>query len=190
MNHGPLVSPNVSVIAEIRWVSGQIRGIIEAIHAMHNSGLRHGNLKPQNILLRVSKEDPQGTLVITDIGSSPRFHPEKSTSNTSAESIFIDPIYRPPEFDIPGSFISRSADIWSLGCIFFEMACWLLGGEDLRRSCEEARASLDSAGFPSYTFFEFITSVKQGGDGQSRQYAQVKEGVTEVCIEASRELQS
>lgn len=36
--------------------------------------------------------------------------------------------YQAPEFDVPGSKISRSSDIFSLGCAFLEFATWFVEG--------------------------------------------------------------
>ncbi|KAH7393845.1 kinase-like domain-containing protein [Phaeosphaeria sp. MPI-PUGE-AT-0046c] len=103
---------NVVEIAKAKlWRS--YRCIASAIQHLHENSIRHKDIKPHNILL-----SPEG-LWVTDFGLSTDFS-GISTSNTSGgERGTVK--YCAPEiaaFQRSG----RSADIYSLGCLFFEMA--------------------------------------------------------------------
>lgn len=91
---------------------------------------RHGDLKPDNILLFKDATSPWlGTLKIADLGlakqhefaTSERIGPtgqKYSTSHYEAPEVIIRR-YEPR---------SRLYDIWSMGCIIFEFVIWLLYG--------------------------------------------------------------
>lgn len=87
--------------------------VASAIQHLHEQSVRHKDLKPHNVLL-----SPKG-LWLTDFGLSTDFS-GISTSNTSGgERGTIK--YCAPEIAAYESS-GRSADIYSLGCLFFEMA--------------------------------------------------------------------
>ena len=44
----------------------------------------------------------------------------------------MTPEYRTPEVDTENLGVSRTFDIWGLGCVIAEMACWILGGNNLK----------------------------------------------------------
>ncbi|KAI8632634.1 hypothetical protein F5Y19DRAFT_325711 [Xylariaceae sp. FL1651] len=66
------------------------------------------------------------------------------------------PAYRAPECDIENAPVMRSSDIWSLGCVFSEMICWILGGHELKEQFEERRIANDLNGLLSLTSFEIV----------------------------------
>ncbi|KAK3389160.1 hypothetical protein B0H63DRAFT_94963 [Podospora didyma] len=65
----------------------------------------------------------------------------RTRSRKVSNTIGFTVTYRPPEIEMIGDPISRSADIWSLGCVLLEMVCWILGGpEELKRFSREREA--------------------------------------------------
>jgi serine/threonine protein kinase len=81
---------------------------------IHSQGSRHKDIKPANILV-------QGDLVYyTDFGLAKDFDPE-AESFTEGHVFAKTPMYSPPEV-ISEEKQSRSADFFSLGCVFAEMA--------------------------------------------------------------------
>ncbi|KAL8342008.1 hypothetical protein RB598_003767 [Gaeumannomyces tritici] len=176
------------------WASAQVLGLAEAIHILHNpprSSLgeqdaqrfgRHGGLKPEDILyfpppddggggressapnaLRalwrhglVSPEDKAlGKLVITDF----RLADVQSYSK-----------WAPPEYDMKGDINSRLWDIWTLGCIFLEMVCWMLGdgkksGQDRREEFAQDRLHYDLFRVGTDQFYEIMPQDHEGRYG-------------------------
>jgi serine/threonine protein kinase len=87
-----------------------------ALTYLHSQSIRHKDIKPQNIL--VSK----GNVLFSDFGLSRNFadDPGSTTSGLTPAS----PRYCAPEV---AAYESRntSSDVWSLGCVFLEMAAAL-----------------------------------------------------------------
>ncbi|KAI0873616.1 kinase domain-containing protein [Hypoxylon argillaceum] len=135
---------------------------------------RHGDIRPANILWFSNLEDANngGTLKLTDFGLA-EFHTMDSRSNRPRRQIGTSDVYRPPEYDMPDGKISRSYDIWTIGCLYLEFIAWLLGGWDLVRSFNIKRTPLEATwclGRCDYTFFEL--------EGK-REMPRVKRAVTE-----------
>jgi len=155
-------TPNSGDIDFVRWVSSQCRGIMEAVDVIHNPPHllkdkvfgRHGDIKSENILwFKSPKNLGRGIWVISDLGLS-AFHRDVSRSMIPNQSIAWTPAYRPPECDIDGGTISRAFDIWTLGCFYLEMVCWLLGGWQLKDRFEKDRTTIYVHGNGSNIFFD------------------------------------
>lgn len=128
-----------------RWVATQCHGIASGIdHIHHHIRMRdaevgeerrygrHGDIKPRNMLWFSNPDNPtdRGILKITDFGIA-ELNSKHSRSKRANWSIQFSMSYHPPECDIPGELISRSFDIWTLGCLYLEFLAWLLGGHQL-----------------------------------------------------------
>jgi len=125
------------------WMSEQCLRIVEALHEIHfrkSDNLethigqrfgRHGDIKSENILVFKTPGSPPncGKLVLSDLGFG-SIHRDVSKSNVPNIGIPTTLQYRPPECDINRAKITRSFDIWTLGCLFLEMCTWWLGGWD------------------------------------------------------------
>lgn len=85
--------------------------ILLGIEYMHSKQIMHRDLKPQNILV----DDTKNAVRICDFGlSKQNCNQEPNTPRA------FTPAYRPPEIWCGGKYTQR-ADIWSAGCIFFEL---------------------------------------------------------------------
>ncbi|OCK73089.1 kinase-like protein, partial [Lepidopterella palustris CBS 459.81] len=82
---------------------------------LHANRIRHKDIKPQNILVK------DGNVLFTDFGITKDFtSPDKLTSSTEGYTPKT-PMYCPPEAANEGRR-EFPADIFSLGCVFAEMA--------------------------------------------------------------------
>ncbi|KAI1108977.1 kinase-like domain-containing protein [Nemania sp. NC0429] len=187
------IKPRPKIQETVQWVADQCFGLADGLKQIHiyesfrenrsevpadGSPVRtklygrHGDIKPENILWFPSSTDG-GTLKLTDFGLA-EFHTLYSRSNLRKSRIATSASYRPPECDMIDGRISRSYDIWTMGCLYLEFIAWLLGGWELVRDFTIARAtqvatpSLDQL---DYSFFESVESGKT---------ARVKEQVKEV----------
>ncbi|KAK1760068.1 hypothetical protein QBC47DRAFT_366332 [Echria macrotheca] len=175
------------------WMVDQCLGMAGGLRNIHNyktkSNLlqdhhriygRHGDIKPDNILVFLDPANPQsrGTLVITDFGLT-RFHSDH-TKTYFKRDIPMTPTYRPPECDMHGGSVSRSFDIWSYGCVLLEFVTWYLGGPDLLVSFVQKRKTPDPQfpGIKSDQFFEIVRS-KGLEDGDVTLSARVKMEILE-----------
>ena len=81
---------------------------------LHRHGVMHRDLKPQNLLV----EKANNIIKVADLGLGRAFSvPVKSYTHE-----IVTLWYRAPEVLLGGSHYSTPVDIWSVGCIFAELA--------------------------------------------------------------------
>ncbi|KAJ0109013.1 hypothetical protein J7T55_005562 [Diaporthe amygdali] len=114
---------------------------------------RHGDIKPQNILWFHHKDDNEdkSILKIADFGLA-KFH-SSSVDQNGRETRGGTETYAAPELKHhpPEHRLSSAYDIWSLGCVLMEFACWITGGRDRLGDFKESR--------PGSTSVEGIGSI-------------------------------
>lgn len=49
--------------------------------------------------------------------------------------------YRPPEYDTEAGPLTKQYDTWSLGCIFLEVAVWMMSGAESLKNFQSERAT-------------------------------------------------
>ncbi|KAK4201045.1 Serine/threonine-protein kinase par-4 [Triangularia verruculosa] len=112
----------------------QLKGLADALYATHQKDIRHGDLKPSNILrFNATNEDVIGNLKLGDWGLA-KYHSvatdvrrDKGIHTTTK---YGTALYEPPEVeDGDVTLLSRQYDIWSLGVIMLELMVWLLYGK-------------------------------------------------------------
>ncbi|KLU86584.1 serine/threonine protein kinase [Magnaporthiopsis poae ATCC 64411] len=116
------------------WVFVQLHDLASAITLLHSRLMRHGNLKPENILCFRGNADrqPDGScmLVIADAGlAGVNYQITQLRTEASLGSKGSTLMYGPPEAEA-GSREPRSRryDVWSMGCICLEFLIWLVDG--------------------------------------------------------------
>ena len=87
--------------------------MLSALVFCHTHRVLHRDLKPQNILI-----DKQGSLRLADFGLARAFGLPIKTYTHEVVTLW----YRAPEILLGGRQYSTPVDIWSVGCIFAEMA--------------------------------------------------------------------
>ncbi|KAH7174219.1 uncharacterized protein B0J16DRAFT_388043 [Fusarium flagelliforme] len=116
----------------IRWALDQMTGIAGGIKKLHAENIRHGDIKPFNILYfpDTGKKLRRGTLKIADVGLA-KVHTEYTRYRIATTTRMSSERYEPPEMEsylhqiLP---IPRVYDSWSLGCVFLEFTIWLIYG--------------------------------------------------------------
>ncbi|MFK7931577.1 MAG: serine/threonine-protein kinase [Myxococcota bacterium] len=102
------------------------RGLLAGVEAVHQKGLVHRDLKPGNVLLDV---DGRGLRPrIADFGLVKEI--EARDRQTITGTAMGTPTYMPPEQVKDASRVDQRADLFSLGCILFEL---LTGSPPFRR---------------------------------------------------------
>jgi eukaryotic-like serine/threonine-protein kinase len=102
--------------------------VASALEAAHESGVVHRDLKPGNVMLR-----PDGTVKVLDFGlakggatdpssSDPQLSasPTMTYAQTQAGVILGTAAYMSPE-QARGRAVDRRSDIWSFGCLVYEL---------------------------------------------------------------------
>jgi TolB-like protein len=114
LSRGPLAP------AEALDVAAQIAS---ALRAAHEAGIVHRDVKPENVMLR-----PDGYVKVLDFGiaklaprpSAGGNGPNSSTVRTTPGLIMGTDRYMSPE-QARGQEVDARADVWSLGCVLYEM---------------------------------------------------------------------
>jgi cyclin-dependent kinase 6 len=84
--------------------------LLSGVATVHNTGMIHRDIKPQNILVSQS-----GQLKISDFGLARLYRP-----GTALTTEVVTQWYRAPEVLLMANY-TRAIDIWSVGCIFVQL---------------------------------------------------------------------
>ncbi|KAJ2902949.1 hypothetical protein MKZ38_010601 [Zalerion maritima] len=188
MESPPPIFSSLSSAKKTEWAAKQCWGLSEALHAFHKSPYRresdidprteglHCDIKPRNILWYRkfdTVQDPLGVLQITDFGLASYHHPE---SASFVDHPAVQFTYRPPEPQL-NMTSGPSFDIWSLGCLYFDLLVWTLqgfGGDGGLTEFRIKRLHPDTRpGFRADTFYQLKEIKYKGGAG-------VEVGITEA----------
>ncbi|KAJ8129304.1 hypothetical protein O1611_g4328 [Lasiodiplodia mahajangana] len=137
----------------------QLYGLAGALYTLHESGWRHGDIKPENIL-RFNNETTLGTLKLGDLGLAKKHNISTQLRSVGTDTRVGTMRYEPPE-TVTSSKLPRSRkyDIWSLGCVILEFVIWLLYG---RQGLDELSRALSK----DHTFEEAFYTIRQDVNGE------------------------
>lgn len=149
----------------------------EEVHANSWQGLdygRHGDIKPQNVLW-FSQDQNQfghGELKICDFGATTfTTTPAAKIPATEAQVTWT---FAGPEFET-NEYVSRSFDIWSLGCTYLLFITWILLGADGLEDFTQSRMQ-ERTGRHKFRVDNFYNLIRDGEDRR----AEVKDSVKKV----------
>jgi serine/threonine protein kinase len=117
----------------------QFRGLASALTRVHDANIRHGDIKPNNIL-RIDDGSAIGCLKLGDWGLAVNHKDTTEMRKRSTATQFGTMLYEAPEAQALEAQSSRAHfrarsrlyDIWSLGCVLLEHIVWLLYGDEER----------------------------------------------------------
>ena len=99
------------------------RGIASALAAAHSKGIVHRDLKPDNVFLVPDPDMPSGERPkVLDFGIAKLADgPEGRVSQTRTGALMGTPAYMAPEQARAAGDIDQRADLYSVGCMLYEM---------------------------------------------------------------------
>jgi serine/threonine protein kinase len=96
------------------------RGIAGALAAAHGKGIVHRDLKPDNVIIVDDPDLPTGERPkVLDFGIAKLA--DANSRNTQTGALMGTPLYMAPEQARAAATIDHRADLYSLGCILYEM---------------------------------------------------------------------
>ena len=101
-----------------------IRGVCSALAAAHQKGIVHRDLKPDNIFLIEDTESPLGERPkVLDFGIAKLTDVGLAGTGTKTGAVMGTPTYMSPEQCRGTGEVDLRADLYSLGCILYELTC-------------------------------------------------------------------
>jgi serine/threonine-protein kinase len=101
-----------------------VRGVCSGLAAAHDKGIVHRDLKPDNLFLVPDAEAPLGERVkILDFGIAKLTDVGLADTATKTGAVMGTPTYMSPEQCKGTGDIDLRADLYSLGCILYELLC-------------------------------------------------------------------
>jgi serine/threonine protein kinase len=101
-----------------------VRGMCSALSAAHAKGIVHRDLKPDNVFMVPDAEAAmQARPKLLDFGIAKLSGAEFSSSKTRTGSVLGTPTYMSPEQCKGTGDVDHRADLYSLGCILYELLC-------------------------------------------------------------------
>jgi eukaryotic-like serine/threonine-protein kinase len=91
------------------------RSVAAALECAHSRGIVHRDIKPANILLA------SGQALVADFGIARALQTHGSERLTSTGLVVGTPAYMSPEQAVGGDEVDARSDIFSLGCVLYEM---------------------------------------------------------------------
>ncbi|ACY17589.1 serine/threonine-protein kinase [Haliangium ochraceum] len=98
--------------------------IASALAAVHERRIYHRDLKPGNVFLVPDKQVTGGERIkLLDFGIAKLHDPDPGAQATRAGALMGSPSYMSPEQCRGAGEVDHRADLYSLGCILYEMLC-------------------------------------------------------------------
>jgi serine/threonine protein kinase len=112
-----------SLAPNFRSIAAMTGMVADALQAAHDNGIVHRDLKPDNMFLTVPRYQPDRLSVkVLDFGIAKLLSSgERGSTLTRTGSLIGTPLYMSPEQCRGVSTINHTTDIYSLGCVLFEM---------------------------------------------------------------------
>jgi serine/threonine-protein kinase len=101
-----------------------VRQIAGALAAAHERGIIHRDLKPDNVFVVADPEVPGGERIkILDFGIAKLASGPADSSRTQTGTVLGTPTYIAPEQCRGAGEVDARADLYALGCVFYELVC-------------------------------------------------------------------
>lgn len=108
----------------LHLIKSTLKQLLEGLKYCHENGLMHRNLKPHNILIQNNGEIKISDFTLSRIRTEPNFPytPEDPKERERSTREIRRLWYRAPEMIFRKEIYAFEVDLWSIGCLFAEMA--------------------------------------------------------------------
>jgi serine/threonine protein kinase len=162
-----------------------MRQILEGLKYLHKNDIVHNNLKCSNILVA-----NEGTIKLSDFGIIKCVPEIESNSNSFKKSAYIvakNSLYWTAPEVIENKGGEKSADIWSLGCLMYEMRTknppWAKSGNDPEKILKQMANSPNGPKLPRNAFSPLARSwLRRCIEKEPKKRATVEELLTDPFI--------
>jgi len=101
-----------------------VRSVARALHAAHEQGIVHRDIKPDNIFIVPDPEMPTGERIkLLDFGIAKLGSDGTAPGLTRTGAVMGTPLYMSPEQCRGAGTVDRRSDLYALGCILYELLC-------------------------------------------------------------------
>jgi serine/threonine protein kinase len=100
--------------------AGYAAALADALGAAHERGIVHRDLKPDNVFVRPG---PVPAIKLVDFGIAKLAEELRAGARTQTGTLLGTPPYMSPEQCRGAGSVDHRTDIYSLGCVLFEMLC-------------------------------------------------------------------
>jgi serine/threonine-protein kinase len=106
------------------WLIEVARQVASALRAAHEKGIVHRDLKPDNVFVVPDPDMPLGVRIkVLDFGIAKLSGDGDGSMKTRTGAVMGTPAYMSPEQCRGAGRVDARSDIYSLGCMMFEMGC-------------------------------------------------------------------
>jgi len=111
------------LVGDTAFALAVVAQVAQAVGAAHAAGIVHRDLKPDNVFLSISNTDGRVVPKVLDFGIA-KLAERGSATHTRTGAVLGTPAYMSPEQCRGGSkVVDGRSDVYSLGCILYEMLC-------------------------------------------------------------------
>ncbi|CAD7705182.1 unnamed protein product [Ostreobium quekettii] len=112
-NRGILRQAKGATEPDWNFIRSLLEQMAEAVVTIHGARIVHSDLKPANFLM------VKGALKLIDFGIARKMEEQTTCIHREQQIGTLD--YMAPETLLPGAKVGRPSDVWSLGCILYQM---------------------------------------------------------------------
>lgn len=160
-----LIHDSRTGMLSISKVRSLFKQLLHGVAALHSKGFIHRDIKPSNILI-----NKKNILKLIDFGLSRQANPSTQPLTHNV----VSPSYKAPEIIFGDPNYGFSSDIWSLGCVLFELITGLVLFRPKSHSDFSQLSAISSIlGKPSHEEWPSLSSlpgsflVNMGNDSRS-----------------------
>jgi len=103
---------------QLRWWIRCVEKVARALHAAHEAGIVHRDVKPQNVMIT-----PQGEPILLDFGIARDTEGEFETLTVTGPPVGTLAYMSPEQLAGERQHVDRRTDVWSLGVMLYQCLC-------------------------------------------------------------------